>query len=89
MASSYGTARVLASHTATDAAGFLRDVLAPMYRAASWPLQRMLTDADPEFKGAFDEACRAQRIRHTRTQRRHAWTNGFVERLQGTIPREH
>lgn len=28
-------------------------------------------------------------IRHTRTKPRHAWTNGFVERLQGTILHEH
>src|SRR5438445_64949 len=27
--------------------------------------------------------------RHTRTKPRHAWTNGFVERLQGTILQEH
>ncbi|HDI11412.1 MAG TPA: IS481 family transposase, partial [Candidatus Acetothermia bacterium] len=26
---------------------------------------------------------------HTRTKPRHAWTKGFVERLQGTILREH
>ena len=28
-------------------------------------------------------------IRHTRTKPRHAWTNGFVERLQETILHEH
>ena len=28
-------------------------------------------------------------LRHTRTKPRHAWTNGFVERLQGTILQEH
>ena len=27
-------------------------------------------------------------MRHTRTKPRHAWTNGFVERLQGTILQE-
>jgi Integrase core domain len=43
----------------------------------------------PEFKGAFDEACRALGLRHTRTKPRHAWTNGFVGRLQGTILQEH
>src|SRR5215467_15813880 len=77
------------AHTATDAAGFLRDTLAPLYREAGWPLQRVLTDGGPEFKGAFDETCRALGIRHTRTKPRHAWTNGFVERLQGTILQEH
>ena len=49
----------------------------------------MLTDGGGEFKGAFDEACHELGIRYTRTQPRHAWTNGFVERLQGTILQEH
>ncbi len=31
----------------------------------------------------------ASRIRVTRTKPRHAWTNGFVERLQKTILHEH
>src|SRR5262250_1976565 len=43
VASSYGTAAVLASHTAIDAARFLRDILAPLYREAGWPLCRVLT----------------------------------------------
>ena len=76
-------------HTAADAATFLRDVLVPLYRRARWPLRRVLTDGGPEFKGAFDETCRQLGIRHTRTKPRHAWTNGFVERLQGTILQEH
>jgi transposase InsO family protein len=54
-----------------------------------WAIQRVLTNGGPEFKGAFDEACQRLRIRHTSTRPRHAWTNGFVERLQGTIPLEH
>jgi transposase len=54
-----------------------------------WPIQRVLTDGGPEFKRAFDEACAALGIRHTRTKPRHAWTNGFVERLQQTILHEH
>ena len=33
--------------------------------------------------------CGQLNIRHTRTKPRHAWTNGFVERLQGTILHEH
>ena len=61
----------------------------PLYRRAGWRLHRVLTDGGPEFKGAFDEACRALGLRHTRTKPRHAWTNGFVERLQGTILQEH
>src|SRR5205807_8651 len=58
-------------------------------KRAGWPVRRVLTDGGPEFKGAFDAACRRLGIRHTRTKPRHAWTNGFVERLQGTILQEH
>jgi transposase InsO family protein len=80
--------------------GFRREVLAlavvsfrervvPAFRRASWPVQRVLTDRGSEFKGAFDEACRVLGIRHTRTKPRHAFTNGFVERLQQTILHDH
>ena len=88
-ACSYGVAWLLPAHTAEAAAHFLRRVLLPVYRRAGWRLRRVLTDGGPEFKGAFDEACRALGLRHTRTKPRHAWTNGFVERLQGTILQEH
>jgi transposase InsO family protein len=88
-ASSYGVAALRPTHTAADAATFLRDLLVPLFRRAGWPLRRVLTDGGPEFKGAFDEACRQLGLRHTRTKPRHAWTNGFVERLQGTILQEH
>ena len=90
-ATSYGTACVfvLAQPTVEAAARFLRRVLVPLYRDAGWPIQRVLTDRGSEFKGAFDQICRELGIRHTRTKPRHAWTNGFVERLQGTILHEH
>ncbi len=90
-ASSYAMARVfvLAQPTAQAAARFLLHLLVPHYRQAGWPIQRVLTDGGSEFKGDFDKACRELGIRHTRTQPRHAWTNGFVERLQGTILHEH
>lgn len=88
-ACSYGVARLLPALSATAAAAFLREVLVPLYRRAGWPLRRVLTDRGSEFKGAFDETCRTLGIRHTRTRPRHAWTNGFVERLQGTILEEH
>jgi transposase InsO family protein len=52
-------------------------------------IQRVLADGGHEFKGTFDEICVARGIRHTCTKPRHAWTNGFVERLQQTIPHEH
>ena len=59
----------------------------PHYHRADWPVQRVLTYRGPEFKGAFDDASRALGIRRTRTKPQHAWTNGFVERFQGTILR--
>jgi transposase InsO family protein len=88
-ACSYGVAWLLPALSAAAAATFLRHVLRPIYQQAGWPLKRVLTDGGSEFKGAFDEACQALRIGHTRTKPRHAWTNGFVERLQGTILHEH
>lgn len=88
-ASSYGVAAILPALTSAAAGAFLRTRLAPLFRTAGWPIRRVLTDGGPEFKGAFDEACAALGIRHTRTRPRHAWTNGFVERLQQTILHEH
>jgi len=88
-ASSYGVAAILPALTHEAAARFLRTTLVPLFEKAGWPLQRVLTDGGNEFKGAFDEACTALGIRHTRTKPRHAWTNGFVERLQQTILHEH
>ncbi len=88
-ATSYGLAGLLPAHDAVAAATFLREVVVPHYQRAGWPMRRVLTDGGPEFKGAFDAACRRLGIRHTRTKPRHAWTNGFVERLQGTILQEH
>jgi hypothetical protein len=70
-------------------AGFLRAILAPLYRRAGWPLRRVLPDGGSEFKGPFEETCRALGIRPTRTQPRHAWTHGFTERLQGPSLHEH
>jgi len=80
---------LLPAHTAEAAAHFLHRLVVPLYRRAGWRLGRVLTDGGPEFKGAFDEASRVLGLRHTRTKPRHAWTNGFVERLQGTILQEH
>ena len=37
----------------------------------------------------FADGCARWGIRVTRTKPRHAWTNGFVERLQKTILHEH
>lgn len=88
-ASSYGVAAILPALTHQAAAAFLRDTLLPTFAKAGWPIQRVLTDGGNEFKGTFDEVCAARGLRHTRTKPRHAWTNGFVERLQQTILHEH
>lgn len=91
-ASSFGSARVLVSRssvTARQAAAFLHEVLVPLYETAGWPIERVLTDGGSEFKGAFAQRCKELGIRQTRIRPRHAWTNGFVERLQGTLLHEH
>jgi transposase InsO family protein len=88
-ASSYAMAKVVSTNNATEAATFLRDVVAAELEGAGWKLWRVLTDGGSEFKAQFDQACRELSVKHTRTKPRHAWTNGFVERLQGTILHEH
>jgi transposase InsO family protein len=89
-ASSYAWAwLVLGEVTAAAVLAFLREVVQPVYRRAGWRLKRVLTDNGKEFKGAFAAGCERLGIRITRTKPRHAWTNGFVERLQKTILHEH
>jgi transposase InsO family protein len=88
-ASSYAMAKIVSANNAAEASTFLHDVVAAELQEAGWTLWRVLTDGGSEFKGAFDEMCRKLNVRHTRTKPRHAWTNGFVERLQGTILHEH
>jgi len=89
-ASSYALAQVfVGAPRAQVAAEFLRKRAVPFFRKAGHPVRRVLTDRGSEFKGAFEETCRQLGIRHTRTKPRHAFTNGFVERLQQTILHEH
>jgi transposase InsO family protein len=89
-ACSYAWARLVVGEvTAAAVLTFLRDDVRPTYRRAQWRLQRVLTDNGKEFKGAFAAGCARLGVRSTRTKPRHAWTNGFVERLQGTILHEH
>jgi len=88
-ASSYAMAKVVPANDAKEAASFLKDVVVPEVEKAGWKLWRVLTDGGSEFKADFDRACRELNVKHTRTKPRHAWTNGFVERLQGTILHEH
>ncbi len=52
-ASSYGLAMIfLGDPSAPVAARFLRDRVVPDFREAGWEVQRVLTDAGSEFKGA-------------------------------------
>jgi len=88
-ASSYAMAKVVAANNASEASSFLRDVVAAEVEKAGWSLWRVLTDGGSEFKAQFDQTCQELNVRHTSTKPRHAWTNGFVERLQGTILHEH
>lgn len=89
-ACSYGWARVQAGEVKGAAVlAFLTEVVLPIYARAGWTLRRVLTDRGKEFKDAFAAGLTRLGIRHTRTQPRHAWTNGFVERFQGTILHEH
>ena len=88
-ASSYGLVTLfLGDPRAAVAAEFL-DQVVEHFAKAGWLVKRVLTDRGSEFKGAFDEACKSHEIQHTRTKPRHAFTNGFVERLLGTILHEH
>ncbi len=90
VASSYGLAQLfIGDPNATVAARFVRDFVVPEFKRAGFPVSRVLTDRGSEFKGAFALACRNLRLRHTRTKPRHAFTNGFVERLQQTILHDH
>jgi transposase len=88
-ATSYGVARILPALSPAATAHFLRAVLLPAVRRAGWRLRRVLTDRGNEFQADFAATCAALGIRQTRIKTRHAWTNGFVERLQQTILAEH
>ena len=89
-ACSYAWARLVVGEvTAAAVLTFLREDVRPTYRRAHWRLRRVLTDNGKEFKGDFAAGCERLGVTITRTKPRHAWTNGFVERLQGTILHEH
>lgn len=87
-ASSFAIATLSLRHNAAMAAHFLEKNVRPAFQQAGLRLKAVITDGGAEFKGAFDLACRRLRIEHRRIRPRHPWTNGFVERLQGTILNE-
>lgn len=84
-ACSFAVAQVSLHLSAAAAARFLTGRVLSTFQDAGWSVQRILTDQGYEYRGDFDKVCTDRHIRHTRTKPRHAWTNGFVERLQGTI----
>jgi transposase InsO family protein len=84
-ACSYALATLVPRVTEAATIAFLREELVPLYQRAGHRLRAILTDRGSEFQRRFTEACAALGIDHRRTKPRCAWTNGFVERLQGTI----
>ncbi len=84
-ATSYGVATIVPRVTHGAATAFLTQALRPVYHHAGHPLRAVLTDGGPEWKASFAHTCQTLGVEHRRTRPRHAWTNGFVERLQGTI----
>jgi transposase InsO family protein len=84
-ACSYAVATLVPRVTQAATIAFLRELLVPAYQRAGHRLRAILTDRGSEFQRRFTAACEAVGIEHRRTKPRHAWTNGFVERLQGTI----
>jgi len=84
-ASSFAIAMLSTEHDAVTATRFLRQVVLPALKEAGHRLKRLLVDGGPEWRAVFEQACARLKIRLQRTRPRHPWTNGFVERLQGTI----
>jgi len=84
-ACSFGIAGLSRELVARQTTRFLTERVLPAYRRAGHQVAAVLTDRGVEFSAAFDAACQKLAIEHRRTRPRHAWTNGFVERLQGTI----
>ena len=89
-ACSFGVAQIIVgAPTPTATAAFLQTRVRPVYRQARHRLRAVLTDNGAEWGGGFRAVCQRLGIETRRTKPGHAWTNGFVERLQGTILSEH
>src|SRR5215470_17312477 len=89
VASSYGVARILPELSAAAVATFLRTVVLRRSARPGGRWSGCSRMAAVSSKAEFAAACAALGIRHTWIKPRHAWTNGFVERLQQTILTEH
>jgi len=70
-----------------DTTAFLGRAVA-FFDAHGIRVRRVLTDNGAGYKRTFSEAAVALGIRHTRTKPYHPWTNGRVERFNGTVQRE-
>jgi len=70
-----------------DTSAFISAAVA-FFDARRIRVQRVLTDNGSGYRRTFREHCAALGLRHTRTRPYHPWTNGRVERLNGTIQRE-
>lgn len=70
-----------------DTMAFLEHALAA-FDARGIRVRRLLTDNGSGYKRTFHERALALGIRHSRTKPYHPWTNGRVERFNGTIQRE-
>jgi transposase InsO family protein len=84
-ACSYAVAMLVNRVTSRTTEHFLRAHVVRSFERAGHSIRAVLTDGGPEWQTRFTQACRSLGIQHRRTKPRHAWTNGFVERLQGTI----
>ena len=84
-ACSYAVATLVDRVTSRTTERFLRAHVVPLFHRAGHQVRAILTDGGPEWQTRFTQACRSLGIEPRRTKPRHAWTNGFVERLQGTI----
>jgi transposase InsO family protein len=70
-----------------DTISFLEHAIAA-FDARGVRIRRVLSDNGAGYKRTFHERAAALGIRHTRTKPYHPWTNGRVERFNGTIQRE-
>jgi transposase InsO family protein len=70
-----------------DTISFLEHAIAA-FDARGVRVRRVLSDNGAGYKRTFHEHAAALGIRHTRTKPYHPWTNGRVERFNGTIQRE-
>jgi len=92
--SKFAYAELHAEQTLETAVGFLKQVIEQF----PFKIHRILTDNGAQFTYAllaehlrpkrrhpFDVLCQKQGIKHKLTQFRHPWTNGQVERFNGTL----